>query len=53
MSFHLLDLDEPIESSFKKDFMNTRHTISLREEQGKWRLEIGRKSWINIGLEIG
>ena len=53
MSLHLLDLDEPIEPSFEEDFMDTRHAISLREEEGKRRLKISRESRIYIGLEIG
>lgn len=51
MSLHLLDLDEPIEASFEEDFMDTGDTLSLGEEECKWGLEIGWKSWKYIGLE--
>lgn len=53
MSLHLLYLDEPIESSLEENLMDPRHTICLSEEEGKRGLEIRRKSWVDIGLEIG
>ncbi len=52
MSLHLLDLDEPVESSFEEDFMDARHAICLCEQKGKWGLEISGESRIDIGLEI-
>lgn len=51
MSFHLFNFDKPIEPSFKKNFMNTRYSFSLREEEGKWGLEICRESWKDIRLK--
>ena len=35
MSFHFLDLDEPVQPSLKEDFVYTRDTISLCHEERK------------------
>ena len=53
VSLHLLDFDEPIQTSLEEDLMDARHTICLREEEGEWRLEICRESRIDVCLEIG
>lgn len=53
MSLHLLDLDEPVQSPFEENLVDTGHAVCLCEEQCEGRLEISRKTWIDVGLEIG
>lgn len=50
MSFHLFDLDEPVESALVDDFFESADSLGLRQEDSEWRLEIGRKSREYIGL---
>lgn len=52
MSFHFLDLDEPVQPSLEEDFVYPRDTISLCHEERKGWLKIGRKSRENIRLDI-
>lgn len=53
VSLHLLDLDEPVETSLEEDFMDTRYTFSLSEHQCKRRLEISWESREYVGLDVG
>lgn len=53
MSFHFFYFDEPVESTFKEYFMNTRYPFRLRQEKNKWRLEVCRKSRKYSCLEVG
>ena len=52
MSLHLLDLDQEIESPLKHDLLYSRYSIGLCQEDSKYRLEVGRKSWKDIRLEL-
>ncbi len=51
MPLHLLDLDEPVQTTLEEDFMDTRHPICLSQEDREGGLKIRRKSWKNIRLK--